>query len=97
MTSDDSIEVDTIGVSFKFNGLYNSFIIFSDFLFSQPITTRSGRIKSSIAEPSRKNSGFDTTSKFSWLTFSKIICLTCCVVPTGTVDLVTTRQYFLIF
>ena len=38
-------------------------IIFSDFLFSVPITTLSGLIKSLIADPSRRNSGLDTTSK----------------------------------
>ena len=61
------------------------------------MTTRSGRIKSFTAEPSRKNSGFDTTSKLFSLIFSKIIFFTCFVVPTGTVDLVTMRQYFLMF
>ena len=58
-----------------------------------PITTRSGRMKSEIAAPSRRNSGFDATlkrsvvpaaSSSSWTharTFSEV--------PTGTVLLVT--------
>ena len=70
--------------------------MYSDFLFSLPITTRSGLIKSLIAEPSRKNSGLETTSKFSLLIFFKMIFLTSFVVPTGTVDLVTIIQYLLI-
>ena len=45
-----------------------------------------------MAEPSLKNSGLDTTSnKFSFVLF-EIISFIFLVVPTGTVDLVTTRQ-----
>ncbi len=55
----------------------------------QPMTTRSGRMKSSIAEPSRRNSGLLTTAK-GWsparrATISSIIW----PVPIGTVLLVT--------
>ena len=32
---------------------------------SAPITTRSGRMKVSMAEPSRRNSGFEATSNFA--------------------------------
>ncbi len=55
-----------------------------------PITTRSGYMKSSIADPSRRNSGFETTAN-SWrppvpaVTSSSIIL----PVPIGTVLLVT--------
>ena len=59
----------------------------SAFSESVPITTRSGRIKSFKAEPSRKNSGLATTSNFSGEIFSDIIDLIFLVVPTGTVDL----------
>ena len=72
-------------------------MIFSDFEFSLPITTLSGLIKSSIAEPSLKNSGLDTTSKRSSGTNFPMIFLISFEVPTGTVDLVTTTQYFFIF
>ena len=93
--SADSTVVETIGVSRRYNGQYNSFIISSDFLFSHPITTLSGRIKSFIAEPSRKNSGLETTSKYFSFIFFEMIFFTSLVVPTGTVDLVTTIQYLL--
>ena len=72
-------------------------MIFSDFLFSVPIITLFGLIKSLIADPSRRNSGLDTTSKSFWSILFEIIFFTSLVVPTGTVDLVTTKQYLLIF
>lgn len=53
---------------------------------SHPTTTRSGRRKSSTAEPSRKNSGFDTTRTSGRLNTRS----TTFVLPTGTVDLFTT-------
>ena len=49
-----------------------------------------------MAEPSRKNSGLETTSKFFSFIFFAIILFTSFVVPTGTVDLVTTIQYLFI-
>ncbi len=56
-----------------------------------PITMRSGRSVSSMAEPSRKNSGLETTSNgtrvFWW---RSITSRTKSPVPTGTVDLFTT-------
>ncbi len=56
-----------------------------------PITTRSGRMKSSIAEPSRRNSGFETTEKGSSLPVRlRMIRSMSWPVPIGTVDLVTT-------
>ena len=57
---------------------------------SQPMTKRSGRMKSSIAAPSRKNSGFDTTSKAASGRAPQMVSATLRPVPTGTVDLVTT-------
>jgi len=53
-----------------------------------PITMRSGFKKSSTANPSRKNSGFDTTSKSTFACFA-IVYLTLSDVPTGTVLLST--------
>jgi len=55
-----------------------------------PITTRAGRLKSSIAAPSRKNSGFDTTAKSASGRSSRMMRSTSSPVPTGTVDLLTT-------
>jgi hypothetical protein len=55
-----------------------------------PITIRSGRLKSAIAAPSRRNSGFETTAKAASGRVSRMIRSTSSPVPTGTVDLVTT-------
>ena len=69
------------------------FIMVAAGSLSTPITTRSGLIKSPMAEPSRKNSGLDATSKFIevfWLLLIK--SLTRLAVPTGTVDLMTITQ-----
>ena len=54
------------------------------------MTTRSGRMKSSIAEPSRRNSGFDTTENGNFGLRSPMIFSMSWPVPIGTVDLVTT-------
>ena len=68
---------------------------------SMPTTTRSGDMKSLIAAPSLRNSGFEATSnsisspRFS--SSSRIACLTFAAVPTGTVDLVTSMVYFFMF
>ena len=59
---------------------------------SVPTTTRSGRLKSSIAEPSRRNSGLETTATSSSGLISRMRRSTSSPVPTGTVDLVTTTQ-----
>src|SRR5262245_15669357 len=53
---------------------------------SAPITTRSGLRKSCTAEPSRRNSGFDTT----WTSDRPRTRSTTLVDPTGTVDLLMT-------
>ncbi len=53
---------------------------------SAPTTTLSGRMKSSTADPSRRNSGLLTTSNSmgsAW--FSSTILLSLLAVPTGTV------------
>ena len=55
-----------------------------------PITTRSGRMKSVIAAPSRRNSGLETTAASISGRASRRIASTRSPVPTGTVDLVTT-------
>jgi hypothetical protein len=56
---------------------------------SAPTTTRSGRLKSSIAEPSRRNSGFEAISNSASGRVLRIISSTLRLVPTGTVDFVT--------
>ena len=47
------------------NGAYKARINSAAWSLSQPTTTRSGRIKSSIATPSLRNSGLETTAKGS--------------------------------
>ena len=53
---------------------------------SEPITTRSGCRKSSMAWPSRKNSGFEATP----MSERPTIRSTSAALPVGTVDLLTT-------
>jgi hypothetical protein len=53
---------------------------------SAPITTRSGCRKSCTADPSRRNSGIETT----WMSLRPITCSMIRVDPTGTVDALTT-------
>ncbi len=57
---------------------------------STPTTIRSGRLKSEIAAPSRRNSGFEATETSASGLISRRIRSTSSPVPTGTVDLVTT-------
>ena len=59
------------------------------FWLDAPMTTRSGLRKSSMAEPSLRNSGFETTLK-GCLVFVRTSSATFFAVPTGTVLLVTT-------
>ena len=57
---------------------------------SVPITTRLGRRKSSIAEPSRRNSGLETTAKWPFPPVpSRTMLEISWPVPIGTVLLVT--------
>ena len=82
---------------FRSMGLYRRVISSRASSLSTPTTTLSGFIKSSIASPSFKNSGFDATSKriatLRFLSSPSIAALTLWLVPTGTVLLVTTKQY----
>ena len=76
------------------NGSYRSLRATIARSLLDPITTRSGRRKSSIAYPSRRNSGFDTTSKSNaGPACFRIAACTLSLVPTGTVDLSTTTLY----
>ena len=85
-----SSEVNTIGVWLRFSGRYRRSSTWRACSVSTPTTTRSGRMKSSIAEPSRRNSGFEATSiARSGRSLANSAC-SLRPVPTGTVDLVTT-------
>ena len=57
-----------------------------------PTTTRSGCMKSWIAEPSRRNSGFDTTSAVCFEFRFRMTSDTMSPVSGGTVDLLTTSS-----
>ncbi len=81
--------VNTIGVLLAISGRYSSRIMSWARGSSVPITTRSGRMKSSMAAPSRRNSGFETTAKSASGRSSLTMRAISSPVPTGTVDLVT--------
>ena len=87
--------VETNFAPFDINGEYKLFKIFCDLLSFDPTTTLSGYIKSLIASPSLKNSGFDTTEKNFLLTFLDIIFSISSPVVTGTVDLLIIILNFL--
>ena len=55
-----------------------------------PTTMRSGCLKSRMAAPSRKNSGFEATTMSAFGLVSVMMRSTSSPVPTGTVDLVMT-------
>ena len=87
--------VTTNGTSIRFSGLYRSRRIAIACGSSAPITTRSGRRKSSTALPSRRNSGLDATehstlSRPAAAADSLMMRRTRSAVFTGTVLLVTT-------
>ena len=90
ISSEVSSEVNTIGVSIRYSGRYSWDITSRARWLSAPITTRSGRMKSLIAAPSRRNSGFEHTSNSRSGLRLAMIFATSRPVPTGTVDLVTT-------
>ena len=62
MSSAVSSVVSTIGVSIRNSGSWSFLRMVRARGVSAPMTTRSGRMKVSIAEPSRRNSGFEATS-----------------------------------
>jgi hypothetical protein len=73
------------------SGAYSSTIFIAARGLSAPITIRSGFSVSWMAEPSRRNSGFETTSNSCGsVRCCSIIRRTRSPVPTGTVDLLTT-------
>ena len=73
------------------SGAYSSSSVIATCWVGAPITMRSGRSVSSMAEPSRRNSGLETTSKGTGRAWCfSITSRTNSPVPTGTVDLFTT-------
>lgn len=81
----------SVNMSSLLKRLYKIFIKFLAFGDSQPMTILSGWSVSLIADPSRKNSGFETVSKVNFpvlfVSSFSIIFLHKSPVPTGTVDL----------
>ena len=88
MSSEDLLEVKIIGCSFSICRLYISLIDSIALRFDVPTIILSGFSKSLIADPSLKNSGFETTSNFLSGFFSDMISSILSQVPTGTVDLI---------
>jgi len=100
--SADAISMNIIGNPFNVNGLYNFSIRVCDLTLSTPTTTLSGFIKSFTATPSLRNSGLEATSNsksFNPLASNSSLtaCFTLSAVPTGTVLLVTSRKYSLLY
>ena len=57
-----SAEGTSVMIIGRSSGAYSSSSVIATCWVRAPMTMRSGRSVSSIAEPSRRNSGFDTTS-----------------------------------
>ena len=74
---------------FFIKGSYKVSNFFRTFLLFTPTTILSGNLKSLIASPSLKNSGFEATSNNFFLFFFKIIFSILSLVVIGTVDFVT--------
>ena len=78
---------------FRWKGAYRARISKMACSSSAPTTMRSGRMKSSTAAPSLRNSGLDTTANFASLprfaSSSATAARTLSAVPTGTVLLST--------
>ena len=80
-----------MGVSRSYNGRYTARIVSEARWLSTPITTRSGWRKSPTAEPSRRNSGLDTTlNSVPFGLASSMMAATLRAVPTGAVLFWTT-------
>ena len=81
-----------MGLSVRTNGAYSSAMTPRARSLKAPMTIRSGRWKSSIAAPSLRNSGFDTTSIGTLVRAVTSACIRAAV-PTGTVLLLTMTVY----
>src|SRR5262249_41675165 len=85
-----SAEGTSVMIMGRSRGAYSSSRVMATCWVGAPITIRSGRRVSSMAEPSRRNSGLETTSNGTgviWL--CSMTSRTRSPVPTGTVDLLT--------
>ena len=67
VNSADFSSMKYIGFPCRTNGRYKLSITFLARSSRVPITTRSGFMKSLTANPSLKNSGFETTAKSTWV------------------------------
>ena len=83
ISSADAASVSTVGAPSR---AYSAATRSAASAASHPTTIRSGFRKSCTAEPSRRNSGFDTTDTSARSSSSAVRA----AVPTGTVDLFTT-------
>ena len=94
VSSAERTSIATMRSWLRLNGAYSRFSLSMAAALSAPITIRSGRMQSSTAAPSFRNSGFDTTSKAMSAPRSAstpaMAARTLSAVPTGTVDLSTT-------
>ena len=88
VSSADFSSIIIIGLPDLTYGLYSFSISFVARSLLDPTTIRSGFKKSSTANPSLKNSGFETTSNSTFACFA-IAAFTLSEVPTGTVLLST--------
>ena len=85
-----SADLMSVTITGAFNGAYSSLRILAARAEETPMTIRSGTIVSEIADPSRRNSGFDATSKSTFLRLYRlIVSATFSPVRTGTVLLST--------
>ena len=89
VSSAERMSMKRTGCSARTNGAYRSAITARARSEATPTTTRSGRMKSSIAAPSFRNSGFDTTSNGCEVA-PRTTSSTFSALPTGTVLLFTT-------
>ena len=87
-SSADSRLTNINGALRSASGLYSRSMIARARGSSQPTSTRSGWVKSWIAEPSRRNSGFEHTAKSASGRSLRRRRSISRLVPTGTVDLV---------
>ena len=94
VSSAERTSIATMRSWLRLNGAYRRLSLSIAAALSAPMTMRSGRMQSSTAAPSFRNSGLETTSKATSApraaSAAAIVARTLSAVPTGTVDLSTT-------
>jgi len=99
VSSEERTSITIIRSRLRVKGSYKVRIISAARGLLVPTTTRSGFMKSAMAAPSLRNSGFDTVSNSMVdrraFRVSATASRTLSAVPTGTVDLVTITLYSL--